>query len=76
MTQTFYVSGGESSEGEYAWVVANRTDVGALGEISGNKYIITAKATRPGDNVAVARIKADVIIAASDVYVVSWQLIN
>ncbi|MBI2980144.1 MAG: hypothetical protein HYY41_04870 [Chloroflexi bacterium] len=75
-TQTFYINGNGSTDGEYAWVVAKRTDVFVVSEISGGRYIITAKALRPGDNRATARIKADVIVTTENAYILSWQYLT
>lgn len=75
-TQTFYLTGEGSQEGHYAWVVANREDIGAIGEISGTSYRITAIATRPGDGRTTARIVAEVIIGGGITYIVSWQISN
>jgi len=73
-TQTFYVTGEGSHEGHYAWVVANRDDVGAVGEIRGASYKITATALRSGDNRRTAEITADVMIEGGTVHIVSWQI--
>jgi len=75
-TQTFYITGEESQEGHYAWVVANRTDIGAVGEITGTSYRITATATRPEDGKTTARIVADVMIEGETTYILSWQISN
>ncbi len=75
-TQTFYVTGEGSQEGHYAWVVANRGDIGAVGEITGTSYEITATATRPGDGQTTAKIVAEVIIGGGTTNIVSWQILN
>ncbi len=75
-TQTFYITGAGSQEGYYAWVVASREDVGAVGEITGTSYEITATATRPGDGETTGRILADVMIDTETTYIVSWQILN
>jgi len=74
-TQTFYITiTGTTSEeeGHYAWVVANRDDVGAVGEIAGTSYKITATATRPESGRTTAKIVADVMIGETT-YITSWQ---
>ena len=73
-TQTFYITGEGSQEDHYAWVVASRSDVGAVGEITGTSYRITAAATRPGDGGTTARIAADVMISEGKTYILSWQI--
>ncbi len=75
-TQTFYITGTDEQQGEYTWVVANRTDVGAVGEFTGGLYRITAVARRLEDNRAIARIVADVLINTEDTFIISWQTVN
>ena len=75
-TQVFYITGDEEMEGDYTWVLANREDVGAVGEIAGTKYQIMATATRPDDGKTTARIVADVMIGEGPVYIVSWQILK
>lgn len=75
-TQTFYITGNGPQEGYYSWIVANRTDVGEVGEFSGMLYRITA-ITRQADNRAVARIAADALIdPLGEVYIIAWQTVN
>lgn len=75
-TQTFYITGEGEQEGHYAWVVANRQDVGAVGEIAGTSYRITATASRPEDGKTTATIVADVMIGEETTYILSWQISN
>ena len=75
-TQTFYITGEGSQEGHYAWVIASRTDIGAVGEITGNSYKITATAMRPEVGKTTAKIVADVIIGGGVTYIASWQISN
>jgi len=75
-TQTFYITGSGEQQGEYTWVVANRTDVGAVGEFSGGLYRITSVARRVEDNWVTARIVADVLINTEDTFILSWQTVN
>jgi len=75
-TQTFYITGTGSQEGYYAWVVANREDVGAVGEITGTDYEITATAIRPEDSKTTAKIVAEVVIGSGMTSIVSWQIIK
>jgi len=74
-TQTFYITGEGSQEGDYVWVLASREDIGAIGEITGTSYGITATATRPGDGKTTAKIVADVMIAETT-YILSWQILR
>ena len=74
-TQTFYITGEGSQEGHYGWVVANRDDVGAVGEITGASYKITATATRPGDGRTTAKIVAEAMIGETTC-IVSWQILT
>jgi len=73
-TQTFYITGEGEQEGHYGWVVANREDIGAVGEITGTSYRITATASRPGGSETTARIVADVMIGSGTTYILSWQI--
>ncbi len=73
-TQTFYLTGEESQGGDYAWVVAARDDIGAVGEISGTSYKIWATATRSGDGRTTAKIVADVMIGDGTTHILSWQV--
>jgi len=73
-TQTFYITGTGSQEGEYAWVVALRQDVGEIGEITGTQYKITATATRPGYSRTIAKIVAEVMVTEGTAYITSWQI--
>ncbi len=73
-TQSFYLTQEGSQEGNYAWIVANRDDIGAVGEINGIFYRITATATRYGDGEITAKIVADVVIAEGTADIVSWQV--
>ena len=73
-TQTFYITQDGSQEGDYAWIVANRDDIGAVGEINGTLYRITATATRCGNGETTAEIVADVMIGVGMVDIISWQI--
>ena len=72
-TQTFYITGEGSQEGDYTWVVASREDVGAIGEITGTVYRITTTATRSGDGRTTAKIVSDVMLGEM-IYILSWQI--
>ena len=73
-TQTFYITGSEPQAGDYTWVVANRTDIGEVGEMSGGLYIITTTATKDGE--ITARIVVDVLMVDGAANIVSWQVSN
>jgi len=75
-TQIFYITGEGEQEGHYGWVVANRDDIGAVGEITGTSYRITATATRPEDGETTARIVAEAMIEGGTTYIFSWQILN
>ena len=75
-TQTFYITGEGNPECHYAWVVANRTDVGAVGEVAGAYYQITATATHPEDGRTTAQIIAGVMVGLDGIYILSWQIAN
>jgi len=75
-TQMFYINGSGEQGGHYAWVVANREDIGAVGEITGTFYEITATAVHPENNRTTAKIVANVIMDGENTYVISWQIYN
>lgn len=74
-TQEFYITGSGELEDYYSWVVANRQDVGAVGEISGTRYRITATATSLEDGDTTATIVADVMIGDTTA-MLSWRIRN
>jgi hypothetical protein len=76
-TQTFYITGEGSQVNNYtSWVVASRSDIGTVGETTGNYYRITATAIRPEGGKTTAKIVADVMIGGGATYIVSWQILN
>ena len=75
-TQIFYITGAGDLEGYYAWVVANRADIGAVGEITGTFYEITATALNPESNQTTAKIVAKAMIGGGNTYITSWQIYN
>ena len=75
-TQTFYTVGEGSQEDHYAWVVANREDIGAVGEITGTSYQITATARLGDHGETTAKIVANVIIEEETTHILSWQILN
>jgi hypothetical protein len=54
--------------------VANREDIGAVGEITGTLYKITATAGRPGDNRTAARLVVDAMLEGGSITITSWQI--
>ncbi len=75
-TQIFYITGSGDQGGHYAWVVANRVDIGAVGEINGTFYEITATAVHPENNRTTARIVVNVIMDGENTHIISWQIYN
>jgi hypothetical protein len=75
-TQTFYMDGSGPLEGDYTWVVARRSDIGAVGEINGTLYTITSTAARAEDGRITAKIIADVISGNTTTDIISWQILN
>ena len=73
-TQIFYINGSEPQEGHYSWVVANRDDIGEVGEMTGSLYIITATASE--DSEITAEIVADVLMMDGTPHIASWQISN
>jgi len=75
-TQIFYITGEGSQNGNYAWAVANRDDIGAAGEITGTSYKITTTAKRPENGETTAKIVADVMIEEGTAHILAWQISN
>ena len=75
-TQIFSVNGTGELGWDYAWTVANRDDVGAVGEITGTAHQITATATNSENNETTAKIVAEAMVAEEKTYVISWQILN
>ncbi len=75
-TQIFYITGSGGQDWYYAWVVANRDDVGAVGEINGTYYEITANATHPETNRTTAKITIDAILGGGNTHIISWRINN
>ncbi len=73
-TQSFYISGNGEQDGHYAWVVANRDDIGETGEISGTLYTVTATASDPSSGETAARIVASVMQEGGSSSIASWQV--
>ncbi len=75
-TQIFYITGAGEQEGHYAWVVANRNDIGAVGEITGTSYEITATAIHPESSKTTAKIITKAMIGGGNTHILSWQIHN
>ncbi len=73
-SQTFHITGSGSLSGDYTWLVANRSDIGVISEISGTVYQVGANATHLGTGATSAKVEVDVIDASGTLYVVSWRL--
>lgn len=70
--QAFYLNGSGELGGDYTWGVAIRSDVGVVGEITGNLYLITSTARTQSGEVT-AEITADVL-EADRTYVITWSI--
>ncbi len=75
-TQIFYMDGSGEQEGNYAWVLARREDIGAVGEVNSTAYEITATAIHPESNRTTAKIFTKAMIYDEDAYISSWQINN
>lgn len=73
-TQKFTISGSGSLEGEYAWVRAQSSDIGIVGEINGVRYEITSNATDPVTGHVDGTITAGVILVGGETQVMSWRI--
>ena len=75
-TQIFYIDGTGNLEDYYSWVVADREDIGAVGEITGTAYRITARALCPETGETTATIVAEIMIGGGVTHITSWQIRN
>jgi len=75
-TQSFHITGTGSLDGDYAWVMARREDIGPVGSIIGTAYRITATAICPETGRTTAEIVAEAMIGGGETYVTSWQINN
>jgi len=75
-TQAFYFTGEGDLVGDYTWIIASRSDIGTVGEVTGILHSITATATRPGDGKIMATVKADVIWdeGTGETRIILWQI--
>ena len=74
-TQSFYITGSSALEGDYAWTIAQDSDIGTVGEITGTLYKITSTATRPQDSKTTAKVVANAIIKDDGtINILSWQI--
>ncbi len=74
-TQTFLLDwdGYGDPNGDYAWLVAARTDIGIVGTVTGGLYSITSTAMH-GD-IMTGRVVAEVMVMDSiEAYIVSWEV--
>ncbi|MBN1643456.1 MAG: hypothetical protein JW856_01350 [Dehalococcoidales bacterium] len=76
VTQTFYFTGEEEIHGNYAWVVANREDIGGVGEINGTLYLINATATNTLTGEVTGRISAKVMMVNGLALVMTWEILK
>lgn len=74
-TQTFYITGEGSQDGDYTWVGAVRQDVGQVGEVIGKLYRITATARSEDDEIT-AIVTADAILyeTTGEITILLWQI--
>ncbi len=75
-TQTFYFEGDGPIEGGYGWIVANRADIGAVGQITGNLYHLTSIASSAESGRTTARVEATIIREVSEnttLKIISWR---
>jgi hypothetical protein len=72
LTQEFRISGSGEIEGDYCWVAAQSEDIGLVGEITGQRLIITSIAT----GVSTTQVEADVLLVGGTAYIASWQIMR
>ncbi len=75
-TQSFYMAGSGEQEGYYAWILARREDIGAVGEINSTAYEITATAINPETNRTTAKIVSKAMIQGENTYISLWKIYN
>ena len=73
-TQSFYIIGEGDLEDYYAWVLANRSDIGEVSQITGILYTITATAICPETDEKTGKIVCDVLEQEGTKNIVSWQV--
>ena len=75
-TQTFYFDGTGELVGDYTWVMTGRSDIGAVGEVTGELYTITSIARRSSDSEIIATVKVDAIwdSGTGESRIILWQL--
>ena len=73
-TQKFQISGTGSTWGSYGWMIGQSSDIGTVGQITGNPTTITATARRLEDGKITAKINAEVIVGSGGLYIFSWQV--
>jgi hypothetical protein len=75
-TQQFVITGQGSTSLTYSWINVQSQDISMVGEISGNRYQITATAKRPQNGKVTSRVMADVIIDGQATFILSWKVSN
>ena len=75
-TQVLYLQGNGDVAGYYSWVIANRADVGQVGEINGISYTITATARNSADNSVAALVVANIMLINGSAQIVSWEIMK
>jgi len=75
-TQIFLIEGNGDLEDNYGWAEAQRIDVGTVGELTGDFYVITATATRPGSSQVTGKVVADIMKHTSGINIISWRILR
>lgn len=74
--QRFRVTGTGTLDGYYSWIEATRQNIGAVGEITGTLYVVTATATQGGETTAI--VEAGVLRQGDgtpyNIEIASWEV--
>ena len=73
-TQVFYITGEDTLDNYYSWVVATRQDIGYVSELNGTVYRTTATATCTETSEVVAIVIADIMLSGGTTYIMSWEI--
>ena len=73
-TEVFYITGEDTLDNYYAWVVASREDIGYVSELNGTFYRVTTTATCIETSEVTASIITDILLSEGTTYIMSWQI--
>ncbi len=74
VTQKLLITGSGDLGDDYGWTEAQREDVGTVGELTGNFYVITATATKSG--VVARKVETNVMVSGSIPSITSYRILQ